>query len=125
MMGRLATIAFEQRSATTVATVSGEVDMSNADQLLERVLGEAGMAPSVVLDLSECTYLDSAGLGVIVRIEAACRDRSVHLRLVVPAGASVDRVLAMTGMSDLVTIDRTLDDAIAHTELDPDELAER
>ena len=79
----LATIAFEDAERATVATIRGEVDLSNADRLLDELMARVGATPWLVVDLSGCSYLDSAGLRVIARVEVRCRDAGSGLRLVV------------------------------------------
>lgn len=113
MTDELATLAFERRDGLTVADLSGEVDLSNADRLLAMLVAESEDAPILVLDLTRCSYVDSAGLGAIARLETARRDRGLELRVVVPASTSIDRVLTMTGMHEFLTVDRTLEEALA------------
>ena len=108
----LATIAFEDAERATVATIRGEVDLSNADRLLDELMARVGVTPWLVVDLSGCSYLDSAGLRVIARVEVRCRDAGSGLRLVVDRGSSIDRVLAMTHMDEVLTVDRLLRDAL-------------
>jgi anti-sigma B factor antagonist len=110
----LATIQFESLPRATVVRIRGEVDLSNAERLHDEVSSLIGEAPWMVVDLSGCDYLDSAGLGVIARIHARCRSRGVQLRIVVPrSAATVDRVLAITGMDRVLQVDRSIDEALA------------
>jgi stage II sporulation protein AA (anti-sigma F factor antagonist) len=108
----LATIAFEDAERATVATIRGEVDLSNADRLLDELMARVGATPWLVVDLGGCSYLDSAGLRVIARVDMRCRDVGAGLRLVVDRGSSIDRVLAMTYMDGVLTVDRLLRDAL-------------
>jgi len=109
----LATIGFEDAERATVVTVVGEVDLSNADRLLDELMARVGSDPWLVLDLTGCSYLDSAGLRVIARVDVRCRDAGSGLRLVVDPGGTIDRVLSMTRMSEVLTVDRLLRDALA------------
>ena len=109
----LATIAFEDAERATVATIRGEVDLSNADRLLEDLMAQVGEAPGLVVDLGGCSYMDSAGLRVIARVDLRCRGVGSGLRLVVHRGSSIDRVLVMTHMDEVLTVDRQLRDALA------------
>jgi anti-anti-sigma factor len=108
----LATIAFEDAERATVATIRGEVDLSNADRLLDDLMAQVGAAPWLVVDLGGCSYMDSAGLQVIARVDLRCRDEGSGLRLVVDRGSSIDRVLVMTHMDEVLTVDRQLRDAL-------------
>ena len=109
----LATIGFEDAERATVATIDGEVDMSNADRLLDELMARVGSAPWLVIDLTGCSYLDSAGLRAIARVDLRCRDVGAGLRLVVDRAGAVDRALTMTRMSEVLTVDRSLGDALA------------
>jgi anti-anti-sigma factor len=109
----LATLEFGQAERATVATIGGEVDLSNADRLLDELMARVGTAPWLILDLTRCSYLDSAGLRMIARVDVRCRTVGSGLRLVVDSGGSIDRVLAMTHMDEVLTVDRLLRDALA------------
>lgn len=109
----LATIEFGQAERATVVTIGGEVDLSNADRLLDELMARIGTTPWLVLDLTGCSYLDSAGLRMIARVDARCRTVGSGLRLVVEPGGSIDRVLAMTHMDQVLTVDTLLLDALA------------
>ena len=109
----LATLEFGQAERATVATIGGEVDLSNADRLLDELMARVGTAPWLILDLTRCSYLDSAGLRMIARVDVRCRTVGSGLRLVVDPGGSIDRVLAMTHMGEVLTVDRLLRDALA------------
>ena len=116
----LATIEFEDAERATVATVRGEVDLSNADRLLDELMARVGAKPWLVVDLSGCSYLDSAGLRMIARVDVRCRNVGSGLRLVVDPGGSIDRVLAMTHMDGVLTVDPLLQDALTATLEDVD-----
>ena len=116
----LATIGFEDAERATVASIDGEVDMSNADRLLDELMARVGSAPWLVIDLSWCSYLDSAGLRAIARVDVRCREVGAGLRLVVDPAGAVDRVLTMTRMSEVLIVDRSLDDALASAMEDVD-----
>ena len=120
----LATIEFGQAERATVATIGGEVDLSNADRLLDELMARVGTMPWLVVDLTGCSYLDSAGLRMIARVDVRCRTVGSALRLVVDPGGSIDRVLAMTHMDEVLTVDALLRDALASAleEVDGSEL---
>ena len=108
----LATIEFGQAERAIVATIGGEVDLSNADRLLDELMARVGTTPWLVLDLTRCSYLDSAGLRMIARVDVRCRTVGSGLRLVVDPDGSIDRVLAMTHMDEVLTVDPLLREAL-------------
>src|SRR5439155_5170535 len=69
-------LQFDARGETPVARLVGEIDASNApgfaSELKERL---PNSAIGLVLDLSETTYIDSAGLHLIFDLSDALRRR--------------------------------------------------
>lgn len=61
---------------------------------LETALGTIAPDPTVVIDLSQCDYVDSAGLHVL---RTFVRDRGAdRVTLIVPPGSPLHRVLEIT-----------------------------
>jgi len=82
-------------------TVSGDVDIATVDQLL----GEAracleGGADVCEIDLSGVTFMDSSGLGALVRIRNLAHDQSKQV-LLTNIPARVSRLLEVTGLTDV------------------------
>lgn len=88
---------------TCVLRATGEVDMAVADDFLRRGLGCLDGAESVVVDLSAVTFMDSSGLGVLVKLrsEASVREKEIALRDPSPAA---ERLLQLTGVRNLFSI---------------------
>jgi anti-sigma B factor antagonist len=95
MTGPLHTLAVERHAALVVATLQGEVDSSNAEAVRDALVDLC--AHTLVLDLSDVRYLDSAGMTVLDTVR-----RTTDLRLVVPPGTTIARSLDITGMTDLI-----------------------
>jgi anti-anti-sigma factor len=112
MPGELATIGFEQAEQAAIVRIEGEVDMSNADHVRDELMARVGVDPWLVVDLTACSYVDSAGLSVIAQVDGRCRELGSGLRLVVAAESGVDRVLAMTRLNEMLNVDRTLAEAV-------------
>jgi anti-sigma B factor antagonist len=88
------TLSTGQRpDGTAVLTAVGEIDMSNAGQLRD-ALDRAGTGP-LVLDLTSCDYLDSAGLTVLFT-------HADHIELV--AAPLLVPVLKISGLSELTEV---------------------
>ena len=60
-------------STSSVATVTGEVDVTNAEDFTKSIAALPGSRP-IVVDLSRLSYLDSAGFAALDRLLA---DRTV------------------------------------------------
>jgi anti-anti-sigma factor len=80
---------------------TGELDLATAPALERRLRGAELRARLTVMDLRGLTFMDSSGVGVIV--DATIRARCTGGRLVLVRGCSqVDRVLALSGASEVV-----------------------
>ena len=55
-------IDLDRRDGVVVLAVRGEVDMANATDVSTQLLSASGDGSSIVLDLGELTYIDSAGI---------------------------------------------------------------
>jgi anti-anti-sigma factor len=96
-----ARIAFQSRGSCTIITLMGEIDLSNAARVEERILDGRNGALSYVLEMSALEYLDSAGLAMIDRLHREISGMGHTLRLVAPAGSIVHSVLGFAQLSGL------------------------
>jgi anti-anti-sigma factor len=82
-----------------VLTVTGQLDVTTAPDL-ERIVADQldGDTDILVLELSEVSAFDQAGLDALLRTRAACEDLSVVLRVV--PGDVVRQVMTSTRTID-------------------------
>jgi anti-sigma B factor antagonist len=90
----------DQGGGTSKVVVSGEVDAATAP-LLEQALGEAAQAAAelLVVDTGAVTFMDAAGLRVLLAALDATPGRRMRLRLD-PISRPVLRVLEAAGVTD-------------------------
>jgi anti-sigma B factor antagonist len=94
----LADVHISHAPGAVVARLTGEVDMSNAEELGATVIGATpNDARGVVLDLTAVDYLDSAGIYVIHGMRASLRARAQNLVLLIPADSPVHDALRLSG----------------------------
>ena len=106
-------LEFGQLGDAVVAEVKGEVDISNADSVMERLLDAVpNTASALVLDLSEVGYLDSSGVRLIFELATRLRNRGQDLELVVPDDSMIRRVLLLTEVQRVVPISTSVDTAL-------------
>ncbi|MER8160435.1 STAS domain-containing protein [Streptomyces sp. NPDC094472] len=87
-----------------VLVLAGEVDLALAPALREGVDAVAGEGQSwIVLDLEQVTFMDSAGLGVVVYGMRRAEAHGGRLRLAGP-GAQVRRLLQLTGADAVIGV---------------------
>jgi anti-anti-sigma factor len=109
----LATVTVTRASAATVVRVVGEIDCSNAVQLVASLGETLGATDDVlVLDLIGCAYLDSAGIREILVLRRDLEERRQSLTLVLDPAGPVHRVLALVGALDHVAWHRDVDEAL-------------
>jgi anti-sigma B factor antagonist len=91
----------------TVVTVSGELDVASS-QVLERELAKLDEAPLVVVDLRGLTFIDSTGLGVLVRAHQVAQEQGRRFGLVRGNG-QVSRLLSLTGLDEELLVGDSAD----------------
>ena len=90
--------------ATTVISVSGELDLASSPALeeeLERVAQSD--AQLVVVDLRGLEFMDSTGLSVLVRAHQRAEEHGRRLGLI-NGSQQVQRLLTLTGVADRLTL---------------------
>jgi anti-sigma B factor antagonist len=101
------------REGVVILAVRGEADLHAAPELRDRLsMALEGGATSVVLDLTEVTFVDSMTLGVLVGGAKRARANGGELRLVTSAGP-IRRILEVTLLDRVFPIDATRADALA------------
>lgn len=103
-------IATTPGSDRYLITVSGEVDLATSPDLDVAIIAaiDAGAA-SVVIDLSDVSFMDSSGLGVIVRALKRCREAENDLDLVI-TNERVLKVFGITGLDQVIPIHASIQD---------------
>lgn len=113
-MSDLARVEGEQRGTICLVRVHGEIDLSNAHEVSSEIGVAMGQeARRLVVDLSDITYLDSAGVALLLRLAERLRSRRRKLHLVAPRGSPVRRVLDFTGLPRVIPLESRLEDALA------------
>jgi anti-sigma B factor antagonist len=100
-------VAVETRDDSVVVRVDGELDMANAASF-EEAFPASEDASHVVVDLSGCTFLDSAGTRAL-----ASAVRQAEQLSIVATDPGVLRVLEITALDTMVAIHPSLDAALA------------
>lgn len=105
--------AVEEHGDIPVLAVAGEIDVYTAPKLREQLLelAHAGRT-TVVADLTDVSFVDSTGLGVLVSGMKRFREAGGDLRLVVTQ-PQILKVLEITGLTQVFTVRATADQAVA------------
>ncbi len=112
-MSPLARLETRTEGGAIVATVAGEVDISNATDLGSALEGTVPQrALGLVLDLSQATYIDSAGIHLLFRLGGRLTRRRQQLRVVVPDDAPIRKIVNLAGLGWTVPHDKTVPEAL-------------
>lgn len=96
-----------------IIAISGEIDMSNAGDLRTAIIeATPNKALGVVLDLTGCNYIDSAGIHLLYRLGDGLRARGQTLRVVIPPGSSASDALRLAGVKRHVDVVAELDEGV-------------
>jgi anti-anti-sigma factor len=108
-----ASFPVEVVSGVPVVTAPEEIDIANAGRLRSAVLEAAAHgSKTLVVDMAQTQFCDSAGLNVLVRAHKRAQAEGGELLLVICA-ATVLRIFTVTGIDHLIPTFPTLEEALA------------
>ncbi len=107
------TLSTREAGGKSVVAVAGDIDVYTAPQLDEALtaLNDAGKN-TIVVDLSGVEFLDSTGLGVLVKALKRTREQGGSLA-VVAVQDRITKVFRITGLDAAISLHSSVDDAIA------------
>jgi anti-anti-sigma factor len=93
----------EKIDGVPVAHISDDIDAANA-MATQQQLADAldPDALSLVIDLSETRYVDSAGIDMLLRLGDRFDRRRVKLILVIPDASKLKRLATIVGLPDAI-----------------------
>jgi anti-sigma B factor antagonist len=101
----LVTIESLRRGAAATLMASGELDVSSAPALNRAIDDALASNPrQLEIDLSELSYIDSAGLRVLMRAKDSCDEKEVELHLVESRHRGTRMVFEATGLGGLLRL---------------------
>jgi anti-anti-sigma factor len=109
----LGDVQLELRDSVLIARLTGEVDLSNARGIEEAIaIATPNHTMSVVVDLSQLDYLDSAGIQLLYRLREQLHVRGQDLRLVLPTDSPAADALKLAGVIEQLRASDTLQEAL-------------
>jgi anti-sigma B factor antagonist len=107
-MGEALTIEVRHGRGCAIVTVTGEIDVSTATQLRERLFELAPSGRPLIADLDRVGFIDSAGLSALA---GAAKRVAGHGGLrVICARPKTRELLRLTGLDRRIPLARTLDE---------------
>lgn len=104
-----------------VASISGEIDLSDGAQFADEVLGKMpDECTGLVVDLTDLRYIDSAGVRSLFEIAAMLDRRDQSMAVAVPQDSLLRSVLKITRVEEVATICANREDAVTAISPAPD-----
>jgi anti-anti-sigma factor len=104
----------DYHDAVGVVRLTGEVDISQAQELRGHLLGAVRNEDlGLVVDLTEATYIDSVGVSLLFELADKLAARQLQLAVVLPEGGLIERVLTIVNVASVAEIHRDVDDALS------------
>ena len=96
-------------SGCVVVGVTGEIDMSNADDLAAAIRSHVtNQAAGVIVDLTNVRFIDSSGLAVLFALARRLKSSRQQLRVVAPRGSHVRAVIDLVDLRSQAEIDESV-----------------
>lgn len=108
-MRELASVSLGRSDGIVLAEVSGEIDLSNAEDLRDEIAQWATNEDrGVIVDLTSVTYADSAGMNLLFVLARQLKDHGQIFGAVVPSESQPRRAFDVVGMADQIPMFETL-----------------
>ena len=96
-----------------IVTLVGDLDVASAESLGESLAGlvDAG-STRIVVDVSDLTFCDASGIGVLVRVAGQAARQGGWLRIAAPRPL-MERIIRITRLTRTLPVYGTVEDALA------------
>jgi anti-anti-sigma factor len=114
MSAREISLVRQDGDGSCVIVLTGEHDLASVEEL-RAALDQAASARSIVVDLSQTAFIDSAVLGALIASHRRAGEDGNRWALVVGqgSGAAVRRILELTGLDAVMAVHASREDALA------------
>jgi len=110
-MGDEVSVTVRRERGVVIAEVAGDMDLSTVPGLRERLLEAAGGGEPLIVDLNRVSFIDSAGLGVLVGLARRADERGGSLHAVC-SSPQARKLLWLTGVDRRIPLTATVDGAL-------------
>ena len=111
-MKDLASLSLGRSHGVVLAEISGEIDMSNAEDLKDEIAQSATNEDrALIVDLTSVSYADSAGMNLLFVLARQLKEHGQLFGAVVPSESQPRRAFDVVGMADQIRMFETLADA--------------
>src|SRR6185437_7671989 len=110
-MGDELSVTVRRERGAVIAELAGDIDMSTVAGLRERLFGLADSGQPLIVDLNRITFIDSAGLGVLVAVARRVDGHGASLHAVC-SRPQTRKLLWLTGVDRRIPLSATVDGAL-------------
>jgi anti-sigma B factor antagonist len=104
-----------------IVHLRGEHDLSTKIELAV-ALAAASERPHVLVDLSDCTFIDSTAIALLIAAHRQQNMRNQRFELILPKGAkTVERILTLTRVASIITVHETRGAALGNLQVENSE----
>lgn len=83
----------------------GEIDLANAVAIEDELREAVSQQPSAVsIDLTDLTYIDSAGIRILYRLAARLHALRIVLKIIVPFDSPTRRLIELSGFESVAAL---------------------
>jgi anti-anti-sigma factor len=94
--------------------LSGDVDMARAASIRTELMNAvSNRHAGLVVDLTDVSYLDSAGVNVLFEVADGLRQHQLRMAVVIPPESLVERVVTLVDLGSVVSVERDMEAALA------------
>ncbi len=107
------TLNFHDKDNSLIMTISGEIDHRYAVRIRNEADRRIVTYPDkhFVIDLTNVTFMDSSGIGVIIGRYKLIKSFGTSLSIV-STNPTLEKILSMSGIEKIIPIHKTLKEAI-------------
>jgi anti-sigma B factor antagonist len=104
-------VTIEPAGRASVVCLAGELDLSTLPLLEQPLLAETASEGDVIVNLTDVSFIDSSGIGLLIRAFRSLPDAG-KFHTVVAEGSQVDRVFELAGIGRALPLFMDLGHAI-------------
>jgi len=101
-------MTFEKENGSVLVSLSGDVDLSNAESVRTGIELATVGAERIVIDLTAIEFFDSSGLRLLNQLSTHAAEANVPFIVVAPPNSVARSVLDITSMSEELAVEDSL-----------------
>lgn len=122
----MSALQVERIDGVPVVRVRNDIDAANAARVRQELADCYQQdTDTVVLDLTDTAYLDSAGIDMLFRLSERLRQRRSRLLVVIAEGSQLHRLARIVGLGRSMPVHDTVEQALRSLTSKPCETGER